>query len=125
MAILVGVTMGHLEGRSCGAVSPTTAYLNVHVVGIPIRSTANGCAYQGLLKLSSFFWIPGLVFEPILFLLVAYKAWSPFKNDTAIPLVTKIARDRFDNSYVTPKSRMLTRIRLLVCSILQRKHRYT
>ena len=109
MAILVGVTMGHLEGRSHGITDPMTVYLNVHVVGIPIRSTANGCAYQGLLKLSSLFWIPGLIFEPILFLLVAYKAWSPFENDTAIPLVTKIARDRFGDSSTTQTSRILIR----------------
>ncbi|EKM61872.1 uncharacterized protein PHACADRAFT_205002 [Phanerochaete carnosa HHB-10118-sp] len=74
MAVLVGITMGHLEG-------------------LPLRSTATGCAYQGLLSLSSLFWIPGLVYEPILFVLVAYKAWDPFGRQPTLPLVKRIARD--------------------------------
>ncbi|KIP05508.1 hypothetical protein PHLGIDRAFT_119738 [Phlebiopsis gigantea 11061_1 CR5-6] len=74
MAVLVGVTMSHLER-------------------VPILSTANGCAYQGLLKASSLIWIPGLIFEPILFLLVAYKAWGSNKRYPTIPIVRQIARD--------------------------------
>lgn len=74
MAVLIGVTMSRLEG-------------------LPLKSTATGCAYQGLLSLSSLFWIPGLVYEPILFALVAYKAWAPFKRYPSIPLVRRIARD--------------------------------
>ncbi|GJE88263.1 hypothetical protein PsYK624_043460 [Phanerochaete sordida] len=74
MAILIGITMSHLEG-------------------LPLKSTATGCAYQGLLSTSSLFWIPGLVFEPVLFTLVAYKAWDPFKRQPTIPLVRRIARD--------------------------------
>lgn len=63
------------------------------MTGLPLKSTAAGCAYQGLLSLSSFFWIPGLVYEPILFVLVAYKAWGGFRRDPVIPLVRRIARD--------------------------------
>ncbi|GJE98856.1 hypothetical protein PsYK624_150930 [Phanerochaete sordida] len=74
MAVLIGVTMSHLEG-------------------LPLKSTANGCAYQGLLSVSSLFWIPGLVYEPVLFALVAYKAWAPFQRQPTIPLVRRIARD--------------------------------
>ena len=93
MAVLVGITMGHLEGKCC--------YPSLHgdlnsicVLGLPILSAATGCAYQGLLKLSTLIWIPGLVFEPVLFLLVAYKAWAPKENYPTIPLVRKIAQDR-------------------------------
>ncbi|KIP05507.1 hypothetical protein PHLGIDRAFT_119737 [Phlebiopsis gigantea 11061_1 CR5-6] len=74
MAVLIGVTMGHLEG-------------------LPIMSTTTGCAYKGFLQAKSLFWIPGLVFEPILFLMVAYKAWSPRKDFHPVPLITQMARD--------------------------------
>ncbi|KAK7695258.1 hypothetical protein QCA50_002448 [Cerrena zonata] len=63
---------------------------------IPIASTDTGCYYHGILKVSAIFWIPGLVYEPILFLLVAYKAWPLSKaeqEEPRIPLITRMARD--------------------------------
>ncbi|GJE98854.1 hypothetical protein PsYK624_150910 [Phanerochaete sordida] len=73
MAILIGMTMSHLQG-------------------IPIISTETGCAYQALLSVSSVFWIPGLVYEPILFGLVAYKAWGK-RDEPSVPLIVRMARD--------------------------------
>lgn len=60
-----------------------------------VKSTATGCAYQGLLPLSSLFWIPGLVYESILLALVAaaYRAWAPFRRELGAPLVRQLARD--------------------------------
>ena len=43
------------------------------------------------MRASALFWIPGLIFEPVLFALVAYKAWGA---DTKIPLITRMARER-------------------------------
>ncbi|KAI0079549.1 hypothetical protein K474DRAFT_590296 [Panus rudis PR-1116 ss-1] len=74
MAVLVGVTIGHLEH-------------------LPIASTDTGCFYKGILSLSALFWVPGLIYEPVLFVLVAYKAWPRRRNGPRIPLVTRIARD--------------------------------
>lgn len=93
MAILVGVTMGHLRGEP-GTSNFANRLTSVPWIGIPISSTATGCAYEGLLKVSSLIWIPGLIYEPILFVLVAYKAWGPKDRSLTIPLVTRIARDR-------------------------------
>ncbi|CAL1694784.1 unnamed protein product [Somion occarium] len=76
MATLVGVTIKHLD----------------HIL---IASTDTGCYYHGILKFSALFWVPGLVYEPILFLMVAYKAWPLTKGNKGprIPLVTRMARD--------------------------------
>ncbi|TCD63508.1 hypothetical protein EIP91_005341 [Steccherinum ochraceum] len=74
MASLVGVTIGNLEH-------------------LPIASTPTGCYYRGLLELSALFWVPGLIFEPILCILVIYKAWSPKNPSRSIPLVATVARD--------------------------------
>ncbi len=61
------------------------------VPDLPIASTNTGCAYEGILKLSTLFWIPGLIYEPILFFLVIYKAWN---DNPKIPLIKRMARDR-------------------------------
>jgi len=74
MASLVGVTIGHLEH-------------------IPVVSTPTGCFYRGLLNASALFWVPGLVFEPLLCVLVIYKAWSREKQGRRIPLMVTVARD--------------------------------
>ncbi|KAK7692594.1 hypothetical protein QCA50_004225 [Cerrena zonata] len=74
MAILVGITMGHLDH-------------------LPLSSTTTGCYYRGILGFSALFWVPGLVYEPILFLLVLYKAWPSERNGPSVPLITRIARD--------------------------------
>jgi len=74
MAILVGITASHLYH-------------------LPIISTNTGCFYEGLLGFSALFWVPGLLYEPILLLLVLYKAW-PFRNKRMRSnLITRIARD--------------------------------
>ena len=70
-----------------------------HLPGLPILSTNTGCAYQGILSMSSLFWIPGLVYEPILFGLVAYKAWGRDGSEPSIPLVKKMARQRSVHSH--------------------------
>ncbi|CAL1707160.1 unnamed protein product [Somion occarium] len=74
MAVLVGVTIGHLER-------------------LPVSSTTTGCYYRGILGFSALFWVPGLIYEPILFFLVLYKAWPSKRNEPQIPLVVRIARD--------------------------------
>lgn len=73
MATLIAVTIGHLNH-------------------LPVASTSTGCYYHGFLGIGAVFWAPGLVYEPILFLLVLYKAW-PTKQTIRVPLVTRIARD--------------------------------
>jgi len=71
MIVLVAVTMSHLER-------------------LPVVSTATGCWYTGLFTISALFWIPCLIFEPILLFLVARKALG---THARIPLVTQMARD--------------------------------
>jgi len=74
MVVLAGITLSHLEH-------------------LPIASTSTGCYYKGLLGLSAVFWVPGLIYEPILFGLVAFKAWPLKTKGMSVPLVTRIARD--------------------------------
>lgn len=57
MAILVGVTMRKISH-------------------LPVVSTPTGCYYSGIFSLSALFWIPILIFEPILCLLILWKAWG-------------------------------------------------
>ncbi|KAJ3484578.1 hypothetical protein NLI96_g5545 [Meripilus lineatus] len=64
---------------------------NLH--GLPLKSTPTGCYYNGVLALSTLFWVPSLVYEPILFLLVAYKAWPMTSGHIGVPLVRRVARD--------------------------------
>ncbi|CAL1694773.1 unnamed protein product [Somion occarium] len=74
MAVLVAITISRLSH-------------------LPVVSTPTGCYYSGVLSFSALFWIPGLIYEPILFALVAYKAWSFKKQGPQIPLISRIARD--------------------------------
>ncbi|KAI0095194.1 hypothetical protein BDY19DRAFT_73491 [Irpex rosettiformis] len=71
MGILVALTMKHLFRTN-------------------IPDTSVGCAYQNLPKISFFFFIPSLLYEPILCCMVAYKAIS---STVRIPLINRIARD--------------------------------
>ncbi|KAH8094712.1 hypothetical protein BXZ70DRAFT_1010002 [Cristinia sonorae] len=71
MGSLMGVTIGHLEH-------------------LPVVSTPTGCFYRGLLNLSALFWVPGLLYEPVLCILVLHKAMSRKHH---IPLVVVVARD--------------------------------
>ncbi|KAJ3484577.1 hypothetical protein NLI96_g5544 [Meripilus lineatus] len=74
MAILTGVTIGNMQN-------------------LPLASTPTGCYYHGVLSVSALFWVPGLVYEPILFALVAYKAWPLKQKGVTTPLIQRIARD--------------------------------
>ncbi|KAI0264141.1 hypothetical protein BC834DRAFT_883779 [Gloeopeniophorella convolvens] len=57
MIVFVGVTMAHISH-------------------LPVISTSTGCYYSGIFSISALFWLPALVFEPILCLLVVWKAWG-------------------------------------------------
>ncbi|KAI0265945.1 hypothetical protein BC834DRAFT_877078 [Gloeopeniophorella convolvens] len=91
MIIFVGVTMAHISH-------------------LPVVSTSTGCYYSGIFSISALFWLPALVFEPILCLLVVWKAWgddiirwlapranSRSKDDALVleapPMVKAMARD--------------------------------
>ncbi|OCH90455.1 hypothetical protein OBBRIDRAFT_730750, partial [Obba rivulosa] len=74
MAVLIGVTISHIER-------------------LPVISTPTGCEYTGIFALSALFWLPGLIYEPILLLLVVQKAW-PLRKSTPRGLVCiRMARD--------------------------------
>ena len=89
MAVLVGITMSELS-RTSDYMSHLGKLDLYPSAGLPLISEPTGCAYQGILKASALFWIPGLIFEPILFGLVAYKAWD---KNVRIPLITRMAKD--------------------------------
>ncbi|KAM5545610.1 hypothetical protein V8D89_000648 [Ganoderma adspersum] len=55
MAIFIGITLANIKG-------------------LPVISTSNGCYYTGIFSISAFFWLPALVYEPILFFMVLWKA---------------------------------------------------
>ncbi|KAI0803218.1 hypothetical protein BC629DRAFT_1492695 [Irpex lacteus] len=71
MSLLVGLTMKHLFHTN-------------------IPDTSVGCAYQSLPKISFLFFIPSLLYEPILCGMAAYKALS---STVRVPLINRIARD--------------------------------
>lgn len=74
MAVLVGITISRLSH-------------------LPVVSTPTGCYYSGVLSLSALFWVPGLIYEPVLFALVAHKAWSFKSQRPRIPLISRMAKD--------------------------------
>lgn len=97
MAALVGITISNLD-RTYHLKLVFILICLPPALDLPIASTDTGCYYHGILKLSAIFWIPGLIYEPILFLLVAYKAWPLKKAERdgpRIPLITRMARDRY------------------------------
>ncbi|PIL34689.1 hypothetical protein GSI_03469 [Ganoderma sinense ZZ0214-1] len=55
MAIFIGITLANIKG-------------------LPVISTNDGCYYTGIFSISAFFWLPALVYEPTLFLMVLWKA---------------------------------------------------
>ncbi|KAI0264143.1 hypothetical protein BC834DRAFT_970878 [Gloeopeniophorella convolvens] len=81
-----------------------------HVSHLPVVSASTGCYYYGIFSISALFWSPALVFEPILCVLLVWKAWgddiirrlapraSPRSKDAlapkAPPIVRAMARDR-------------------------------
>ncbi|KAI0048079.1 hypothetical protein FA95DRAFT_1605513 [Auriscalpium vulgare] len=82
----------------------------IRIVHIPWISTPTGCYYSSDIDITMF-WIPALVFEPVLCALVAWKAWGAaaarwmrlqrsgvreagaMDLDEVLPLVTLMARD--------------------------------
>ncbi|OCH90461.1 hypothetical protein OBBRIDRAFT_793339 [Obba rivulosa] len=74
MVILIGVTISRIER-------------------LPVISTPTGCEYTGIFALSALFWLPGLVYEPILLLLVVHKAWPLSKSAPRVPMIIRMARD--------------------------------
>lgn len=97
--------------RASSYLSPPISVLNVALWGkdLPVISTATSCYYSGLSRLSVVFWIPPLIFELVLCLLVVWKAWDeeilhrfglgPHTSDgrpvfTTPYMVKLIARDR-------------------------------
>ncbi|KII84628.1 hypothetical protein PLICRDRAFT_117693 [Plicaturopsis crispa FD-325 SS-3] len=57
MAVLIGITISR-------------------IAGLPVISTKTGCSYSGLLPVSSLFWVPALIFEPVLCFLVLARTWK-------------------------------------------------
>ena len=86
--------------------------------GLPVISTDTGCYYSGIFSISAFFWLPALVYEPVLCLMVVWKAreggwlerlWQRHKTTdfdrdfNSGRLVKAFARDRYAPSAVTPE----------------------
>ncbi|PSR72087.1 hypothetical protein PHLCEN_2v12038 [Hermanssonia centrifuga] len=82
---------------------------------MPVESTPTGCYYSGVFGVSALFWLPALVYEPMLCVLILWKAWGEdllanFRLDlygdvtekerggnarlTTPPLVKRMARER-------------------------------
>ncbi|KAF9246844.1 hypothetical protein BU15DRAFT_69705 [Melanogaster broomeanus] len=62
-----------------------------HIESLPVVSTSTGCYYEGLLPLSAGFWIPAMIVEPILCLLVLKKALDRTRGRTRLSVL--LARD--------------------------------
>ena len=56
--------------------------------------TDHGCAFVGFPQTARLFWLPGLVLEPILFALIAHKAWMERRQNAQGRLTRQMARDR-------------------------------
>ena len=79
------------------------------LTALPVISTSTGCYYSGIFSISALFWLPALVYEPVLCLMVLWKAreeywlerfWKPSttaldKDSTSSKLVKAFARDRY------------------------------
>lgn len=98
MAVLVGLTISRLsrkEFSSSECVIRTTEPASIGVLDLPVVSTPTGCYYSGVISLSALFWVPGLIYEPVLFALVIYKAQWFKQQGPKIPLIQQMARDRY------------------------------
>ncbi|TBU21660.1 hypothetical protein BD311DRAFT_812126 [Dichomitus squalens] len=58
---------------------------------LPVISTDTGCYYSGIFSISAFFWLPALLYEPLLCILVVWKAWGEDRLD-------RFRRDRRESS---------------------------
>ncbi|KAI0095195.1 hypothetical protein BDY19DRAFT_1002499 [Irpex rosettiformis] len=63
----------------------------VAIIMTRLFHTSVGCAYEQLPETAFLLFLPGLLYEPVLCGLVAYKAWAV---DIRIPMIRRIARDR-------------------------------
>ncbi|PIL34690.1 hypothetical protein GSI_03470 [Ganoderma sinense ZZ0214-1] len=54
MAIFIGLTFANIKA-------------------LPVISTSTGCYYSGIFSISALFWLPALVYEPVLCLMVLWK----------------------------------------------------
>ncbi|TBU52832.1 hypothetical protein BD310DRAFT_831342 [Dichomitus squalens] len=77
MAILIGITMANISGK-CRWCSPQARAqpLMLVLADLPVVSTPTGCYYSGIFSISALFWLPALVYEPILCLMVLWQAWD-------------------------------------------------
>ncbi|KAG6332518.1 hypothetical protein ID866_6568 [Astraeus odoratus] len=73
MIVLMGITVASLDR-------------------LPIVSTPYGCAFESLPPITSLFWVPALVVEPILCMLVLWKAIGVLNGRTELSAL--LARDR-------------------------------
>jgi len=62
-----------------------------HIESLPVISTSTGCYYEGLLPLSAGFWVPAMIVEPILCLLVMKKALGSAQGRSRLSVL--LARD--------------------------------
>ncbi|KAM5545597.1 hypothetical protein V8D89_000635 [Ganoderma adspersum] len=88
MAIFIGITFANIKA-------------------LPVISTSTGCYYSGIFSISALFWLPALVYEPVLCLMVLWKAREEYwlecfwqqgttaldKDSTSSKLVKALARD--------------------------------
>ena len=125
MAIFIGITLANIKGMNntrCKCSSRVT-YLMLYPTGLPVISTSNGCYYKGIFSISAFFWLPALVYEPILFFMVLWKAreedWLDYfrgwgmstvvdKGFSPGKLVKAFARDRYAASGLPEPNNLLT-----------------
>ncbi len=45
----------------------------LYLIDLPVISTSTGCYYTGIFSISALFWLPALVYEPVLCLMVLWK----------------------------------------------------
>ena len=68
-------------------------------IALNITSTPTGCALTGAIPTKAVLWIPALILEPILCMLVLYRSWRTLGSLgnywTANTLVAVVARDRY------------------------------
>jgi hypothetical protein len=82
-------------------VATPKASLELTGVGRPIADYT-GCY---ILSPQAFFyiWLPPLIFEAILCLLMLYKAWNLYKEEWTNPLLNLLIRDRYEVSWCASK----------------------
>ena len=82
MVIFIGITVANISGTPF----PYTSTVSLEASANPDSKyrtgrppggvDPDGCYYSGIFSISAFFWLPALVYEPILCLMVLWKAWG-------------------------------------------------